>query len=351
MEALKTVLSRRIALPVVVAAVLLQDVAEAGQYAGLRSQLVNLHSFAETEATSSGCLEAGKEYVGFALAEFSNVSDADTCQKRCSQHSDCVFFTFVSSGNRCLLHSTKPTEVKNNSNATAGPKRCHVCVLDGFDFKGQPNLVEKGQPGIKTLSACQKACAKESRCYGYLFAPQGKECHFKTTQHCVGALAPDANYMAGPKTCTDEHWCIMKDVDYPKNDLRKVKADTAAACQDACLNDEKCEYFSFEGPKKDCWLKAGAKVPSSKTKKASLFSGPKHCGLPTTCIKERTKYVDDTIVIYPKTEVGSFAACQLKCWKNNKCVFMHFNSSGCTLSGSSATEVADANSKAGDVTC
>ncbi|CBZ54030.1 hypothetical protein NCLIV_038110 [Neospora caninum Liverpool] len=351
MEALKTVLSRRIALPVVVAAVLLQDVTEAGQYAGLRSQLVNWHSFAETDSTNYSCMVQGKEYSGYVLAELSDVSDAASCQKNCDQHPQCRFFTFVSDKKRCRLQVRQPSEVRDNSNAFSGPKRCPVCVIEGYDFKGQPNINNNGVPGVTTLAACQVACQAEPRCYGFLFNSNSKTCFFKKGKMYVSALVPDSKYIAGPKTCANERWCVMSGIQFNGGDKRTLKTKSAAACQDECLNDGDCDYFSWIESSNECLLKAGSAVGAAKMTKSGVHSGPKHCGLPTTCIKEQTKYVDDTIATYPKTEVGSFAACQRRCWKTGNCFFMHFNDEGCTLSGINATEVADANSKGGDVTC
>ncbi|EPT28202.1 PAN/Apple domain-containing protein [Toxoplasma gondii ME49] len=351
MDALKTVFNRRIALPVVVAAALLHNSAEALQSPGLRRQLVNAHSFAEVESTGYSCLEKGKEYVGFSLTEFTEVGDAALCQQRCNQHPQCGFFTFYSNGNRCVLQSRKPSQEKNNANAVSGPKRCPLCLVDSFDFRGEKNMHDNGVPGIKTVVECQMGCAAEPKCKGFLFQHKTKQCHFKTSDNYLKSLHPDNEYVAGPKTCTGEHWCIMKDIGYEAMYTRRSQTNSAEECQNKCLNDEQCQYFTWQVSNKHCWLKHGPTIANSKYNRQGDHSAPKHCGLPTTCVKERTKYAGETVATFPKSEVGTFESCQMKCWKTSKCVFMHFNNDGCTLSGINATAQTDANSKAGDITC
>ncbi|RQX66597.1 microneme protein MIC17B [Toxoplasma gondii CAST] len=351
MDALKTLLNKGITLAVVVAAVLLQIRAVALQSPGLRNQVVNAHSFAEVETTGYSCLEKDKEYVGFSLTEFTEVGDAGLCQQRCNQHPHCSFFTFYSNGNRCVLQSRKPSQEKNNADAVSGPKRCPLCLVDNYDFRGEANLHHKGAPGLNTLLECQQGCAAEPRCKGFLFEKRPRTCHFKTNDNYLKALDPDTSYIAGPKTCTDEHWCIMKDIGYRGTDSTETRANSAAECQQMCLNDERCDFFTWQQAGKYCWFKAGASTASTKYNRAGDYSAPKHCGLPTTCVKERTKYAGETVATFPKSEVGTFESCQMKCWKTSKCVFMHFNNDGCTLSGINATAQTDANSKAGDITC
>ncbi|KEP60415.1 UNVERIFIED_CONTAM: microneme protein, putative [Hammondia hammondi] len=211
---------------------------------------------------------------------------------------------------------------------------------------------ENGVPGIKTLVDCQLGCAAEPRCKGFLFQHGSKGCHFKTNDNYLKSLHPDNNYMAGPKTCKDEHWCIMKDIGYRGTDSKQLKTNSAAECHDKCLNDERCDFFTWQEAGKYCWLKHGSRIANSKYNRKGDHSAPKTCGLPTTCVKERTKYSGETVGTFPKSEVGTFESCQMKCWKTNNCVFMHFNSKdGCTLSGINAVAETDANSKAGDITC
>ncbi|KFG28948.1 PAN domain protein, partial [Toxoplasma gondii GAB2-2007-GAL-DOM2] len=191
MDALKTVFNRRIALPVVVAAALLHNSAEALQSPGLRRQLVNAHSFAEVETTGYSCFEKGKEYVGFSLTEFPKVSDVALCQQRCNQHPQCGFFTFYSNENRCVLQSRKPSQEKNNANAVSGPKRCPLCLVDNYDFRGETNMHPKGAPGLNTLLACQQGCAAEPKCKAFLFEKGPRTCHFKTSDNYLKSFHPD----------------------------------------------------------------------------------------------------------------------------------------------------------------
>ncbi|KFG27790.1 putative microneme protein, partial [Toxoplasma gondii p89] len=137
MDTVTTLFNRKIALSFVVVAALLHNSAEALQSSGLRRQLVNAHSFAEVETTGYRCFEKGKEYVGFSLTEFTEVGDAGLCQQRCNQHPHCSFFTFYSNGNRCVLQSRKPSQEKNNADAVSGPKRCPLCLVDNYDFRGE----------------------------------------------------------------------------------------------------------------------------------------------------------------------------------------------------------------------
>ncbi|PFH34431.1 microneme protein MIC17A [Besnoitia besnoiti] len=332
------------------AALSLPRVTEAIRHQGLRTQAAGAHSFVETQVTSAGCVTRGRQYRSFMVSELNDISDFSGCQKVCNQHPQCVWFTYLTDTKRCILHSHKPREGVENVNAVAGPKRCPICVIEGYDFKGEPNLSERGQPGVNTFSACEAACQAEQACHYFLFDKQQKLCHIKTREQALLALHPNNKLTAGTKTCA-AHWCIMPNTDYPKNDIGKeVSTPTAAECQKKCLNDERCEYFSWDSGSSMCHHKAGSQVPNSKVRKDGVFSGPKHCGLPTTVVAEQTKYTGDEVATHPRSEVGTFAACQLSCWENNKCAFFHFNNEGCTLSGLGAVPQTDSSSRGGSVT-
>ncbi|PFH34428.1 microneme protein MIC17A [Besnoitia besnoiti] len=331
------------------AALSLPRVTEAIRHQGLRTQAAGAHSFVETQLTSAGCVSRGREYGSYLLSEFQRIRDFSGCQKVCNQHPQCVWFTYLTDTKRCILHSQKPRDGVENVNAVAGPKRCPICVIDGYDFQGEPNLSEGGQRGMNTLSACEAGCQAEKSCHYFLFDTKKKLCHFKVRENALLALHP-AYYAAGPKKCAAD-WCIMPNTDYPKNDIGTAeKTGTAADCQKLCRNDERCEYFSWDSVNKFCYKKAGSQVANSKIRKNGIFSGPKHCGLPTTVIAERTKYTGDEVATHRRWEVGNFVACQLSCWENNKCAFFHFNNEGCTLSGSAAVPQTDSSSRGGSVT-
>ncbi|KEP60443.1 UNVERIFIED_CONTAM: microneme protein MIC17C [Hammondia hammondi] len=94
----------------------------------------------------------------------------------------------------------------------------------------------------------------------------------------------------------------MKDIGYRGTDSKELKTISAAECHDKCLNDERCDFFTWQEAGKYCWFKVGASTASTKYDRIGDYSAPKTCGLPTTCVKERTKYSGETVGTFPKSE-------------------------------------------------
>jgi len=79
----------------------------------------------------------------------------------------------------------------------------------------------------------------------------------------------------GSGEAVQEKTCFEAEVDYYGNDVDGGhEADTAEACQQQCVNQDKCNYFTFEVERKMCWLK-NTKIGRRPGK--ALVSGPRNC--------------------------------------------------------------------------
>ncbi|XP_041933478.1 plasma kallikrein-like [Alosa sapidissima] len=234
------------------------------------------------------------------------------CQRACSQHHSCQFFTFIrpewtrdSRQFCCYLKHTEsgaPSRVTELEGVTSGYslKNCN-------GTNGGPSLLPLHLSNCcinkcKTKRDCQRACTSDPGCqfFSWLnddFArPHYKyKCHLK---FCWSVSKPPAlKVLSGvvsgfsqkffqnnsrsdgqillPLAAEQCEAQILTNTDFPRHDFEQIPAVSAEHCQFLCSAHPKCTYFSYEKQKMRCFLK------DSKEEKPMKAKGEVYSGMPS----------------------------------------------------------------------
>uniref|UniRef100_A0A3Q1H8P6 Apple domain-containing protein n=1 Tax=Anabas testudineus TaxID=64144 RepID=A0A3Q1H8P6_ANATE len=289
--------------------------------------------------------------------------DVEHCQYLCTQHSSCLFFTFIGPDstidNRlfyCFLKSTpsgQPINQGPKPGTTAGfslrpcnpdPKPCLSKVYWNTDFTGAdyrahftPNYEE-----------CQRVCTNDPGCQFFTFANDiyGSEnirykCHlkFSWTIPVIPKIDVVNDIVSGfsqryqtPQYLKPE--CKSKlfpNINYPGNDVTSLLAVSPEQCQTLCSAHPLCTYFSYTSNDFRCYLKNN---PNEMVPRAA--SGVTS-GLPARFCQPDNNWVKKIYedINFPSNDIRYFTAedvhgCQRACTADPNCQYFSYHNENCT---------------------
>ncbi|RVE66401.1 hypothetical protein OJAV_G00106890 [Oryzias javanicus] len=249
--------------------------------------LLPLSSFASPDACNQELLEE-VDFPGSDIAVLQS-PDVEHCQRLCTQHPSCLFFTFLGSNwksddrtFRCYLKSTpsgKPTSQTPLVGVTSGfslksfsckpdPEPCLSQVYQNVDFTG----ADYRFLFTNDYEECQRVCTHDPACQFFTFLggnfitqENRYRCHLKYSWNIprVPIIERKAGVTSGfsQNLLLNQHFkeacqvTFFADKDIPGHDLERVKAVSVEHCRVMCSAHPQCSYFSFLRDGFDCYLK------------------------------------------------------------------------------------------------
>jgi hypothetical protein len=261
-----------------------EKLATANQAQALAVQIAQLKSEAEQRGME---IDFETDRLGMDYRTFTAAQPLH-CTEECAQDPQCEAYSYALPGTlgpegRCWLKHEQPSP-NRRPGFVSGAK-----VMVGKTMKLLE--VNTDRPGMDYRSfeaanpkACQLACANETECKAFTFAPPGV---VQAAGYCwlkSGRPDPIVNnrLVSGVKERTSDDFNykdpgIELSTDRPGMDYRALETPQLQVCQLACLNDEQCKSFTFApagvvGATGYCWLKSGRPAPVVNNR---LISGTK----------------------------------------------------------------------------
>ncbi|XP_015242650.1 PREDICTED: plasma kallikrein-like, partial [Cyprinodon variegatus] len=216
-----------------------------------------------------GCRDGLLENIDFPGTDitFLYSPSVEHCQRLCTEHHSCLFFTFVrpdwTRDNRhfyCYLKTTP-----SGDPASQIPLQG---VTSGFSLK---NCIFPARPCFSQVFQNVDFLGAD---YRALFTPDYQECQ---------------------RVCTKDPGCqffTFLSVDYSNQDLR-LKSVSPEHCQVLCSANPQCTYFSFSSVDFSCYLKNNLSGLTATPKKGTTSGIPaRFCQLDDNWVKQLYQGVD-----------------------------------------------------------
>ncbi|XP_048850273.1 coagulation factor XI-like isoform X2 [Brienomyrus brachyistius] len=320
-------------------------------------------------AQTSECVRELREDVDFPGSDVLQIltPDARHCQLACTQHHMCLFFTFIRSDwnrdNRqfyCYLKHTDsgaPLIVSGLKGVTSGfslrhcpDKQGEVClstVYNEVDFFGEDYLTMF----MDSYVECQKACTVDPACQFFTYttdnfspAKYRNKCHLKYSRTLptppVVKVGKDMVSGFSRKLCSLfslDRECrskILKDIDFPGNDIEQVPAPSPEHCQILCRAHPRCTFFSYttasyettsEKYKLLCFLKHNVEERPSAHKDNVMSGMPaRFCQPSNACATLTYKNIEFMGADKKVVKLDSPATCEEACTADPDCQFYTF---------------------------
>nr|BAG66037.1 goosefish kalliklectin [Lophiomus setigerus] len=302
------------------------------------------------------CIPQLVKDMDFPGSDIENVfaPDAEHCQKLCTEHPKCLFFTFVepewtrdSRNYYCYLKYTstgKPNSQVVVVDATAGyslkpscpkQKSCVSKVYEDVDFNG----ADYESLFVDNQNECQKVCTNDPFCQFFTFVNEGykqqnirNKCHlkFSWTVPIIPVVVANPGVISGfscnakmspacGEVCKSE---LFPDTDIPGSDLLALPAASSQHCQALCSAHPKCTFFSFDSNAFKCYLKNNPDY-LEKTKKAGWTSGlpARNCQMDKKWLMIQYDGVDFRGSDIRYVEMDDPDTCQKTCDEDSNCQF------------------------------
>ncbi|XP_051892507.1 coagulation factor XI-like isoform X2 [Pristis pectinata] len=289
--------------------------------------------------------------------------DVSFCQKVCTYHPTCLFFTFVkrewSTDHRrfyCYLKQTAsgmPSRLTMLQNVVSGfsLKWCKTlispCVSDvyeGLDFPGE----DFHNSNTRNYQDCQKECTNNKQCQFFTYvnqsyhrALQRQVCYLKQSIKGTPSKINLLNNVVSGfslKGCRlSDQVCektLLQNVDFPGNDIKNVLAPSAETCQLICTYYPNCLFFTYlrntwtkDSRKNWCYLKkTNTGLPTLTTPLTHVVTG--------YSLRSCRDFPDcESNVFYNRSfegkvlqvkQVESYGDCQESCTDHRQCQFFTF---------------------------
>ncbi|XP_017276580.1 coagulation factor XI [Kryptolebias marmoratus] len=314
--------------------------------------LLSLSSFAFTDECRPGFLE-NMDFPGADLTFLFSPS-AEHCQKLCTQHPSCLFFTFLrpdwTRDNRhfyCYLKATASGEPATQTpllGVTSGfslkpcspdPRPCFSETFENVDFPG----ADYRALFTATYEECQRACTQDPGCQFFTFITRNFaqadirfKCHLKfswtiprtpVVEKKPGVLSGFSH--TGQISDQFDTACqssLFLNTDIPGSDLLSLKAVSAEHCQVLCSAHPQCTYFSFTSDNFRCFLKNNASGMATKADMRVTSGTPaRFCQLDGNWVKLTYEEVDFRGSDFRNEPADDADACQRKCTEAPVCQF------------------------------
>lgn len=215
--------------------------------------------------------------------------------------------------------------------APAAANSASACFEYGMDYTGYDILTLSG---VDSPSLCMESCTQSSDCMFWSWSSETNTCYLKSSNALLGRKGAE-NVVSGPRSCLVEEGCFSHGVDYVGYDVSRVEGhDVASAqmCQELCVLEPRCAFFSYKISTRDCYLKSSAAF-GSHNEDDDVISGPKVCpqgagddsqsgslDLPEkSCAEGSVEYRSRDVAV--NRNVRSAAYCQQLCQSNTACFF------------------------------
>lgn len=291
--------------------------------------------------------------------------DANYCQKLCTEHKSCQFFTYLTrdwnTDHRrfyCYLKQNieaAPTIKNQLQNVVSGYSlkdctaysSCFTTIFAGLDFPGN----DYRQYLVEDEHICQRECTEEPDCQFYTFAnglyqnsrqryicylkksKEGTPSKITTLQNVVsGFPLRECGFNNLVSECKTD---LSEDVDFPGNDITSVLAPDANFCQKICTYHPRCLFFTFverewniDQRRFYCYLKQTATgAPSRITKLQNVVSGfsLKWCkNQISPCVSDVYESVDFLGEDFRYSDAINYQDCQQQCTNDRNCQFFTY---------------------------
>nr|XP_046233064.1 coagulation factor XI-like [Scatophagus argus] len=283
--------------------------------------------------------------------------DAEHCQQLCTQHSSCLFFSFLrhdwAGDNRqfhCYLKFTSSGKPKVETSLLG--------ITSGFSLKAcnpdpQPCLSQVYHhvnfPGgdYRTLftadyEECQKACTSDPACQFFTFLDENfttadirYKCYLKFSWPVprIPIIKPVPVIVSGFSQqiqMPQNHYpaCEVKlfpNSDFPIGNIDVLPATSPEHCQTFCSAHPLCTYFTYISHSFNCYLKNNAATLVLKAVKGYTS------GLPARFCQPHNDWIKKTYVglDFPSSDIRYFPTndvegCQRACTEDNNCQFYSY---------------------------
>ncbi|XP_062385041.1 plasma kallikrein-like isoform X3 [Sardina pilchardus] len=292
------------------------------------------------------------------------------CQRACSQHHSCQFFTFIrpdwtrdSRHFYCYLKHTdtgEPSRVnklegvtsgyslKNCNETTGGLTRlpphfrsdgCLSSVYEDVDFYG----ADYHSLFTADYKECQRACTSDPGCRFFSWLNDDfaiglykYKCHLKFSwsvskppalkilSGVVSGFSQKVFQINSRSDCQTEQ-CearILTNTDFPAHDFEQIPAVSAEHCQFLCSAHPKCTFFTYQKQKVRCFLK-NSKDQKPMQSKEDLYSGmpSRFCELPKDWATIRYEGLDFPGFDIRYVKLDDPNSCEALCTADPHCQF------------------------------
>uniref|UniRef100_A0A1A8HP15 Apple domain-containing protein n=1 Tax=Nothobranchius kuhntae TaxID=321403 RepID=A0A1A8HP15_NOTKU len=278
----------------------------------------------------------------------------DHCQQLCTQHPECLFFTFIrpdwTTDDRhfhCFLKSTtsgQPTSQTQLLGVTSGfsLKPCSPDPLPCFsqDFE-DVNFFGADYRTLFTAdyNECQRACTQDPGCQFFTFVNKDFsqanirfKCHLKfswpvpappNVERKTGLISGFSQNIQFPQqiapACEGK---LFQSTNIPGSDLLSLQAASSEHCQVLCSAHPQCSYFSFVRNDFTCFLKDNLNGLTFEEKEGVTSGFPaRFCQLSNDWIKQTHEGVDFRGSDIRNEQLDNAGACQAKCTEDLSCQF------------------------------
>lgn len=159
-------------------------------------------------------------------------------------------------------------QAANNSDSSS-------CFEYGVDYTGYDILTLSG---VSNPTLCFESCGQSVEC-GYWSYDSGTSiCYLKSNAALLGRTAKE-NIISGPRSCLTGSQCFSEGTDYVGYDLKRIEGEevaSAKACQERCVAEPQCAFFSYKKSTQGCYLKSAA-APVGRSLDEDVISGPRVC--------------------------------------------------------------------------
>ncbi|XP_062898182.1 coagulation factor XI-like [Mobula hypostoma] len=234
-------------------------------------------SLRNCEFNNIGCVHELAVNIDFPGNDIESVltPDVNYCQKLCTEHKNCQFFTYLTrdwnTDQRrfyCYLKQNmegEPSIKTELQNVVSGYslKKCKTynsCFKDlfvGLDFRGD----DFRQFVVDDEYSCQRECTEKPDCQYFTFANglfrnarQRYICYLKKSERGTPSkITTLENVVSGfllrecefDKSVSECRIDLSEDIDFPGNDITWVLAPDANVCQQLCTDHPQCLFFTF----------------------------------------------------------------------------------------------------------
>ncbi|XP_047460170.1 coagulation factor XI-like [Mugil cephalus] len=277
--------------------------------------------------------------------------DVEYCQRLCTQHPACLFFTFIradwtqdNSHFYCYLKSNPTPARKPLLGVTSGESLkhcppdlnpCQVEVYQNVDFKG----ADYRALFTADYQECQRACTHDPGCRFFTFlkvdfTPERYryKCHLKfssdvprppTVERKTGVTSGFSHRLQITQdfhpTCESK---LFLSTDSPGNDIEKLPSPSPELCQTLCSAHPLCTYYSYISPDLSCYLKNNPNEMVIRSKEGSTSGFPaRFCQPDKNWITVAHEGIDFTGSDIRFELLSDAESCQRNCTDDHNCQF------------------------------
>ncbi|KAI8901541.1 glycoside hydrolase superfamily [Globomyces pollinis-pini] len=253
---------------------------------------------------------------------------ANHCQKYCLSRDDCNAYSYIASDRKCWLKNdvdyipeTNPA-VGVKSGVKCGTKKC---TKWGYNFWDNNNIMGHDLYTVQAddVPLCQTHCRNDDRCNGYSLS--GTTCYLKTGVEAFPAVNDGpgmrSGVMCGSNTCTQWGWRFFDNQNIEGHDLSVKESNDRNLCQKYCLDDDKCNAYSWIQGDNKCYLKTGV-MSEPITNDSGVSYSAVRCGT-KRCNSDGWNYFDFQNIMGKDLKtianVGHRNSCQGHCRETDGC--------------------------------